>query len=229
MKIGFIKSTIKKGQKGLTLVELMVVMSILAVLAAIVFPAVSGTQEVSKGSQVKQDASTVANAVSDSFKDQVGAEIVTPKTVTILTTTGIVEKTSTRWPELYISGTGEIYAAEFPTAAGTGKASALVITDKNNTKLVDTAASTAITAEAFVEARQAIDMQSLADDKYMPSVPKSFTDKSGTYHNFLWLVKRTSSAGGSDDSRQVEVYRLVRVESTGTASDGDALTYEQVY
>ncbi len=59
MKLGF-----KRGQKGFTLVEMMVVMAIMAALATIVVPAVTGTKEVSENSQMKTDASAVKNAVT---------------------------------------------------------------------------------------------------------------------------------------------------------------------
>lgn len=60
MKLGFFK----KGQKGFTLVEMMVVMAIMAVLATIVVPAVTGTKEVSESSQMKTDASALRNAIT---------------------------------------------------------------------------------------------------------------------------------------------------------------------
>ncbi|MBI2830423.1 MAG: type II secretion system protein [Chloroflexi bacterium] len=215
MKMGFMKSVIKRGQKGLTLVELMVVMSILAVLAAIVFPAVSGTQEVSRGSQVRQDASTVNTSIADYFKDEDGVEVIVPNVSTVLGT-ATTEKKSERWPEKY---TTVGYALEFPETAVTGAVNTINIKDK---------AGAAITAKDFVEKRQAIDFTALSAGNYIPSVPKSATSTSGTYHNYFWVVKRTSSTQGTDDSRQVEVYRLVKVESAET-TENKTLTYEQIY
>ncbi|MBI2829773.1 MAG: type II secretion system protein [Chloroflexi bacterium] len=214
--MGFMKSIMKRGQRGLTLVELMVVMSILAVLAAIVFPAVSGTQEVSKGSQVKQDASTVNTAMGDSFKDVTGAEVITPTSVQVLANnvTG-GQKKSSRWAEEFITTT---YSGEFPGTAVAGAVNAVSIKD----------GTTTIAPEVFVATRQAINLSTLATGKYIPSVPKSSTDLSGGYHNFLWVVKRASSTAGTDDSRAVEVYRLVKVDSAETTGN-KTLTYERVY
>jgi prepilin-type N-terminal cleavage/methylation domain-containing protein len=54
MKLGF-----RKGEKGFTLVELMVVMAIMSVLAAIVFPAVTGTTTVSRQTAQPMDINQV--------------------------------------------------------------------------------------------------------------------------------------------------------------------------
>lgn len=54
----------KRGSKGFTLVELMVVMSILAVLSAIVVPAVTGTKTIGNSTQLKSDLQNVQTAVN---------------------------------------------------------------------------------------------------------------------------------------------------------------------
>ncbi len=248
MKLGF-KRFIKRGQKGITLVELMVVMAILAVLSAIVFPAVSGTQETSKNSQVKQDASTVSAAVNDFYKDQPGAAVITPQVPAGSDTVayGANETVSTRWPEQYIAGmaletpgtvsdsVNATYAIEFSNASVTditllgndGIAVKAISLDAAGNPVVAVDATDADEAN-FVTHRQAIDIGLLVTDKYMPAVPKSFSDTSaGGFHNFLWLLRNTSSSIGHNDSRTVEVFRLVKVESTGTGSY--TLTYQQTY
>jgi prepilin-type N-terminal cleavage/methylation domain-containing protein len=53
------------GKRGFTLVEMMVVVAILAVLMAIVVPAVGGTREQSVEGQVKGDADAVGKAASN--------------------------------------------------------------------------------------------------------------------------------------------------------------------
>ena len=58
MKLGF-----KKGQKGFTLIELMVVMAIMAVLAAIVFPTVTGTTTVSREVTQAEDINALQTGV----------------------------------------------------------------------------------------------------------------------------------------------------------------------
>ena len=59
------KARMAIGRKGFTLVELMVVVSILAVLMAIVVPAVGGTKEQSVEGQVKSDGDAVGKGVSN--------------------------------------------------------------------------------------------------------------------------------------------------------------------
>ena len=49
--------------KGFTLIELMVVMTIMSIMAAIVVPAVTGTTTVGRGTTMTADINTVQNAV----------------------------------------------------------------------------------------------------------------------------------------------------------------------
>jgi len=214
MKLGF-----KRGQKGFTLVELMVVMAIMAVLAGIVVPAVSGTSEVSSDAQVKSDAGIVSSAISGYYSDQSGAEVLTTDTSTILGTSAAQVKSS-RWPEEYLDVT---YAAELPNdaAALAGDVEAVAITDLSGTD---------ITPTALAEGWNAINLAGLATGGYIPSVPKSSSDLSGSFHNYLWLVEKTSAAvesGDTVESRSVEVFKLAYVV------EGElgyyTLTYQQIY
>ncbi|MBM2825704.1 MAG: Type secretion system protein [Dehalococcoidales bacterium] len=59
MKLGF-----KRGQKGFTLIELMIVMAIMAVMAAIVVPSVTGTTTVGRKTAQPTDIREVQTAVS---------------------------------------------------------------------------------------------------------------------------------------------------------------------
>lgn len=215
MKLGF-----KRGQKGFTLVELMVVMAIMAVLAAIVFPAVSGTSEVAGDSQVKQDASTVNGVVNDYFADQTGAEISTTNTTTILGTS-VAQVITSRWPEKYLT-VG--YLAEFPKdAAASGSA---VSSNVSITLL----GGTTKTATQLAAGWNAIDLTTLAGSSYIPAVPKSASDLSGSFHNYLWLVKKTLAVAesGTVESRSVQIFKLAKVEQNETTKNY-TLTYEQIY
>ena len=84
---------------GFTLIELLAVMAIVSVLAGIVAISVSGSGETSRDAQTKQDATTVESAASDFFGDQGGAEVLTPKTVSVFGVSNVEQILSTRWPE----------------------------------------------------------------------------------------------------------------------------------
>ena len=212
MKLGF-ERFIKRGQKGVTLVELMVVMAILAVLAAIIFPAVSGTQEVSVDSQTRQDASTVSNALADYFADQTGAEIITSANTSILAT-ATNQSISSRWAENF---TTTVYPLVFA-------ANNTIVTAIN---ILDEAGNSTINVTAFVNERNAINLQKLADQNYIPAVPKNASDKAGNFNNYLWVVKKSTAIGGvSGASREIEVFKLTGVVQTGNTS---VLNYRQLY
>lgn len=233
------KQWFKEAQKGFTLVELMVVMGILAVLSSIVFTAVSGTSEVAGDSQVKQDASTVNTAITNYYADQTGAEIFTTNTTTILSSTpstkDVAQKISSRWPEKYLTVT---YLVEFPLVSGNTTTTTTTDNVTTTTVLTEVTASvtitdsngTTITDKALAEGRNAIDLSALATASYIPTVPKSSSDKSGNFHNYLWLVKKTSSAAesGTVESRTVEVFKLSKAEKNETTKNY-TLYYEQIY
>ena len=215
----------KRGQKGFTMVELMVVMAILAVLAAVVFPAVSGKGEASKDSQTLTDATLIQTAVGDYYKDQVGADLFSTTTVSILDPLAtpaddVAQVISNKWSEIIISGTGGGYATEFPADNET-TVSGVTITDKTGA---------AITPEALAETHNAVSFSALIDGGYLADAPNGVDSATDGYQNYLWLVKKATSAGGAgaDDSRAVVVYKLTSV--TVAESGGlDALGYEQIF
>ena len=80
-------------------------MAIVAVLAAIVVPAVSGTSETSRDAQTQQDATAAETAAADFFNAQGNAVVLESETVTLIgTINGATPSTSTsqtkssRWP-----------------------------------------------------------------------------------------------------------------------------------
>ncbi len=224
MKLGF-KRFVKRGQKGVTLVELMVVMAILAVLASIIFPAVSGTQEVSVNSQSKQDASTVSNGMTDYFADQTGAGIISSSSDGIAATTqanSTNQTISSRWPENFIT-------AEYDDVFTSANVTTIAIKDKDGNLISGTVAN-------FVSNRTAIDFDKEGTrgafvPLYVPAEPKSAGDLSGNFNNYLWLALKTTAAGGvTGASRQLEVYRLSGVVQTDSGdSAAYVLNYEQIY
>lgn len=231
MKLGF-KGFFKRGQKGFTLVELMVVMAIMAVLSAIVVPAVSGTSEVSKDSAVRQDASTVATAVSDFYAAKEGAEKVTITPCTILEATLVNQTTSDSWPELALTDNTTVaglgYSVEFPAVKGaaTGNVTAVVISET----LSDGSPKT-IPADELAKDYTTIRFRFTGGSGGLTNIdpPKSVISASGNYHDYLWLLKRTTvtSDGKTVTSRQVTVFKLSKVEEA--SDDGDTLYYVKIY
>ncbi|MBM2825705.1 MAG: hypothetical protein HW402_1369 [Dehalococcoidales bacterium] len=233
------KPWFKRGQKGFTLVELMVVMAIMAVLTSIVFTAVSGTAETSVDTQTRQDGSTVNAAVNDYYGDQVGAEVFTTNTTTILsstpTTKDVSQTITTRWPEKYLTVT---YLAEFPLVSGNttttttsnNVTTTTVLTEVTASLNITNADNTTITAQELAAGWNAINLSALFSSNYIPAVPRSSEDLSGNFHNYLWLMKKTQATAGGiiTESRKVEVFKLTKVVKNETTKNY-TLTYKQIY
>ena len=211
MKLGF-----KRGEKGFTLVELMVVMAIMAVLSAIVLPAVTGTKQLSLDSQVKQDAYAVETGVSKVNADANVSESLTTDNTSVFGTVSS-QSTSSQWPENPITTT---YATEFPT----------VTTAISGVTLKNTAGTVIYSSNTtgFVADYTAIDIDGLIADGYLQEEPVGVDSTFSTakaYHNYLWLLKKANVEGTSDAGRVVEVFKLVTIATTTT----DALTYQIIY
>lgn len=87
--------------KGFTLVELLVVISILGILAAVVVFAVGGINDRGQTSACKEDARTIRTAV-ETYRAQNGGS--TTPTMANLTTAGLLSQASTLYTISY-SGT----------------------------------------------------------------------------------------------------------------------------
>lgn len=204
---------IKKGSRGFTLVELMVVMSIISVLMSVVFPAVTGTRSVSSGTQTAQDAQSV----------QSGLETFNNKSAR-----------AKQFPDEAINASA--YANEFSTAV----ALTLTFKDKNGVATtVDSTTHKAIKWTAETDVWQADG--SVATMQFVPSfvlkIPDSYILQgnetkaltTNVINEFLW-VTRVNNSGKDDEGRTVEVFRLTTATLTGAAlAAGNALAYEQVY
>ncbi len=209
MKLG-LKRLMKRGQKGVTLIELMVVMGVLAVLASIIMPAVTGTKQLSQDSQVKQDATTTQAAVSD-FNARVNLG-------ELLTTTGVgsngpaasaSQVVSNKWPEKNV-------ATQYTAFAGAGA---------NVTRITLIDGSANETASAFVVSHNAINFTALEGVAGF-NEPNGTETKTEGYYQYLWVVKKATVDGVANAGREVQVYSLTSVVRSGSS---DTLTYIRIY
>ena len=87
------------AQKGFTLVELLVVISILGILAAVVVFAVSGINDRGQTSACKEDGRTIRTAV-ETYRAQNGGS-TTPTMATLVAPAGLLSQASTLYTISY--------------------------------------------------------------------------------------------------------------------------------
>lgn len=226
-------------------------MAIIAVLVAIVAPAVSGTKNSSTEAQAIQDALQVRAAATDFFQDQNSTEVLTSELASAITPLGVKvgennsatytgsntatttvtanQQKSSRWPEKFIvsasTSTDSVYYLEFDTGGAT-PIDTVYIVDSDN-KIID--------LNDLLDAYTAIDVDTLvlSSNKYLEEEPASgdtVTDLAGTSsdpHMFLWLFKKTKSSGSSTfDNREVKVFKL---ESATKVSSVYTLKYVEIF
>ena len=216
--------------RGFTLVELMVVMAILGVLAAVVVPAVSGTKQVGKDSQVKTDATNLQSAMGKYNTDANEAELITAATQTNILDTASPNTTSNRWSERHLS---VAYSAEFRAAKGTAANQVAELAFTGATK----SDGTAVTSMADIAANYtAIEFAGLATAGYITEEPagsEATFSSTKPYHNYLWLAKKIKTNQDTTDlsGRTVEVYKLTKIEASAIvgSTSADKLTYVRIF
>ena len=190
------------GQSGFSLIELLVVMSIVSVLAGIVSMQVAGSNETSRDVRAQQDAISVSTAVAHFFFDQIGAELVTPSTVNVNDEGTVVVTTSSKWPEITLtSGYGDVFQE-------TGSTVRLISFFNGD------GSPSVLSLGGLLQNYNAINFFDLEQGGYVQALPKSVVETSKGFSNYLWLLKKDTAAGGGGtvSSREVEVFKLVTIQ-----------------
>ncbi len=230
------------NSRGFTLVELMVVVSILAVLMAIVVPAIGGTKEQSVEGTVKSDADAVGKAVSNfnnksikpAFPEQSLTDhpLATPAGIytDILAVGGGTKGANVslyRTQALFDAATHDGTTGLRPCTAGSGDTANCELLSKQITKPGTTTDVDKRTILHFFHATNIYDTDgSVKNIKLVPDflskepgslILKSDETKtltSNTYEEFIWVLT-VNAPGSSQDNRTVEVFRVVEALCDG--------------
>ena len=239
---------VAKGQRGVTLVELLAVIAIIAVLIGVIAPATTSGKEGAVEAQVLQDATRVRDAVSEFFADKNEAETRSPHTVDMFTklpaNTGDPESSSTattfsnltqeisdRWPEKFITqdDLGGLFDAQyddvFQTVTTAGRVVEVVVLDKSDKT---------IGGDDLLTGYTAVDIDTLVAGNLLLEAPSGTKLESDGTPHFLWLFrKRSSTAGVVGDDRETAVFKLTKIEKqevVGQITNLDVkLTYVRIF
>lgn len=251
----FLRSRLARREEGLTLVELLAVLAIVAVLVGVVTPTVSNTKDSAEKAQAVQDASTVLKAANKHFAEKLGTDVRTSEGVTTVVklpttvnsdlsdpegfaTTTATQVISDRWTESFITvGSGSsTSSAEYANVVTTSASDAGAQQAIDRINVVDSDGD-AITGPDLLSHYTAIDFSALVGKGFLQTPPKGVGKKvevkSGNgleVSKFLWLFKKvdTDSADSiEDDSRVVALFQL---QLANKSSEGTVdLTYVRIF
>jgi hypothetical protein len=145
---------------------------------------------------------------------------------------------SSRWPEIYVT---EDWGA--PTLTGTRSDTTKYedVFETYGTNTVDNVimpesdGTTTISWNDLLSKYTAIDLAQLVSQNLLLKLPDGVSDSSAGAPNFLWLFKKISSTSGTDDSLEVTVFNLIKVEKQETVNSGNSttgdlvLTYKRIF
>ena len=219
------------GERGLTLIELLAVMSIIGILSAIIVPAVTGSTSEGRDIQGLQDVTSVQSSAIDFFTAQnnaptlskrssdIATSIVDPLGASLNAPEPVIETTSSAWPEKFVT---DVYESEPPTSGSPIEGVVLRITLLDST-------GRAITEQQILELFTAIDFDVLTGDTPVELDPRSAgflqarpanrnkTAADGLFRSFLWLFEKKSTAASAvaEDALQVVVFQLAEARPVG--------------